>query len=161
MVITVSGIVAVCWLPQTTSYILATHIPGYSIHGATHATVSTMIMFNSAINPIVYALVDQRFREKIKGMICCICQPANNRIRAIQRIEIVDRATEPTQKIGQSSKGRCLSHGKRANVDIDMATRETGINIDTHVGIDTGINIDIGIDTNIDHIPHGHRHRQT
>ena len=56
MVITVTVIFAVSFLPHTISYILlSTHIPGYSIHGrVTHAIANTMLMFNSAINPIVY-----------------------------------------------------------------------------------------------------------
>ena len=101
-----------CLRRQATSSPLA-GFPGYSGHGTAHATTNTMIIFNSAINPIVYALVNQRFREKIKGMICCICPPANNRIN-IQRIEIVNRATDPPHETEQSSKQNM------GNIDISI-----------------------------------------
>jgi len=77
MVMTVSVIFGVCWLADSTSYFLGYYTPTHIFGDVTYATTSTMIMFNSAINPIVYALVNQRFREKVKIMMPCSCQPSN------------------------------------------------------------------------------------
>ena len=33
--------------------------------------IHMLLLFNSAVNPFVYALVNKNFREKLKGMICC------------------------------------------------------------------------------------------
>ena len=35
------------------------------------AIANTMVLFNSAINPFVYALLNKQFREKMKVMLCC------------------------------------------------------------------------------------------
>ena len=41
----------------------------------------TMVMFNSAVNPFANALINQRFREKMKGMICCRSSSSASRVR--------------------------------------------------------------------------------
>ena len=40
---------------------------------ASYAISDTLFMLNSTINPFVYALLNERFREKINGMLCCSC----------------------------------------------------------------------------------------
>ena len=35
------------------------------------AISNIMVLFNSAVNPFVYALFNQNFREKMKGMLRC------------------------------------------------------------------------------------------
>ena len=40
---------------------------------ASYAVSDTMFMFNSAINPFVYSLLNERFRGKLKGMFCNRC----------------------------------------------------------------------------------------
>ena len=40
---------------------------------ASYAISDTMFMFNSAINPFVYSLLNERFRGKIKRMFCYNC----------------------------------------------------------------------------------------
>ena len=105
-VISVSVIFGVCWLADSIRYILAyyTSTPVYS-----DAITNTLIIFNSAINPIVYALVNQRFREKMKPMMSCCCRPATNRImvrpaRGPQRMQVVNSTTHPNLETGESSK---------------------------------------------------------
>ena len=70
MTITVSVIFAVCWLTDSISYVLTFYIPTLMLEDLLYVIASTMIKFNSTINPFVYALINQRFREKIKGMMC-------------------------------------------------------------------------------------------
>ncbi|KAL9957299.1 hypothetical protein ACROYT_G038918 [Oculina patagonica] len=106
MVILVSVIFGVSWLTDSTTFFLGFFTPSHTFGDVTYATASTMIMFNSAINPFIYALVNQRFREKIKGMICCPCRPSN-RIYAEgepQRNEGTNSATNPTHTTGENSK---------------------------------------------------------
>lgn len=115
MVITVSVIFAVCWLADSTSYFLGYYTPTHTFGDVTYATTSTMIMFNSAINPIVYALVNQRYREKIKGMMCCgcACRPSNRIYAASesQRMEASNSTTHPTQTSRECSKEWSGFHG--------------------------------------------------
>ncbi|XP_068697034.1 pyroglutamylated RF-amide peptide receptor-like [Montipora foliosa] len=42
----------------------------YTISDVAISIAHTTIAFNSAVNPFVYALINQRFREKMKGMLC-------------------------------------------------------------------------------------------
>ena len=101
MAVTVTAIFGVCYLSDCTINLLEHYASKQTAVGDVEDDVnSALIMLNSAINPIVCVLVNQRFKEKIKGMICCICRPANNRIREIQRLEIVNRATDPHQETG-------------------------------------------------------------
>ena len=69
MVVTVTAIFGICW--GTNSVVYALSIAKYNIGPAFLAIVDTMVLFNSAINPFVYALLNQQFREKFKGMFCC------------------------------------------------------------------------------------------
>lgn len=73
MVITVSVIFGVCWLADTISYILTSFYSHHTSSDMSYIATSTLILFNSAINPIVYALVNQKFRAKIKSTIGCTC----------------------------------------------------------------------------------------
>ena len=69
MVLVVSVIFAVCWITESTDYILLVFFPKLAIGNATHAISSTLVMFNSSINPIVYALISHRFRDEIIRML--------------------------------------------------------------------------------------------
>ena len=83
MVVTVSAIFGICWLTDATIYILNYISSPYS--DVTLAIATMMILLNSAVNPFVYALLSQRFRAKIKGMICCNCH-SSNKIRATDEL---------------------------------------------------------------------------
>ncbi|XP_015760047.1 PREDICTED: pyroglutamylated RFamide peptide receptor-like [Acropora digitifera] len=69
MLAVVSGIFAICWGTIQVLYSLL-HYTSYEISPVVVAISNTMVLFNSAVNPFVYALSSQNFREKVKGMIC-------------------------------------------------------------------------------------------
>ena len=73
MVITVSVIFGVCWLADTISFILTSFSSHYTSSDMSYIATGTLILFNSAVNPIVYALVNQKFRVKIKSTVSCPC----------------------------------------------------------------------------------------
>ena len=72
MVVTVSAIFAICWGTSSVVCVMVYFAP-YGIGEAPVAVYHIMVLFNSAINPFVYALLNQQFREKMKGMVCCAC----------------------------------------------------------------------------------------
>ena len=104
MVITVSAIFAVCWLAECIDFILGVTISALIFGDATLAIVNTLIIFNSTINPIVYALINQRFREKMKLMIGRCCRPVTHLSRGHQSMQVVNSTTHPTLETEESSK---------------------------------------------------------
>ncbi|PFX29525.1 Substance-K receptor [Stylophora pistillata] len=66
-VLVVSIIFAICWITDSIVYIVS-HFSAESFGPAVYSVSNTMIMFNSAVNPFVYGLVNRRFRDKIKIM---------------------------------------------------------------------------------------------
>ena len=71
-VITVSAIFGVCWITGLLIYILS-YYDIYMFGPASYAISDTMFMFNSAINPFVYSLLNERFKGKLQGMFCYRC----------------------------------------------------------------------------------------
>ena len=74
MVITVSSIFGISWGTSSVSYVLK-HFTSQNIGNV--AITNTMAVFNSAVNPFVYALFNQQFREKVKGLMCCTFRSAS------------------------------------------------------------------------------------
>ena len=71
MVVTVSAIFGICWATDSILHVYKEFTSTNNISSAAFPTAHAMLMFNSAVNPFAYALINQRFREKIKKMICC------------------------------------------------------------------------------------------
>lgn len=65
MVVTLSVIFGISWGTDQVIYSFTSAGP------ALVAIANTMVMFNAAVNPFVYALLNQQFRAKMKKMICC------------------------------------------------------------------------------------------
>ena len=70
MVVTVSAIFAVCWNTECVEYVLR-YFASYQINPVKVAIVNTLPLLNSAVNPFVYALLNQQFRERMKTVILC------------------------------------------------------------------------------------------
>ena len=80
MVVTVSVIFAMCWMSGAITYLVAFFSPLFGAGDVAYVTQSTVAMFNSAVNPIVYALVNRQFSRKIKYMMCCSCRSISNEV---------------------------------------------------------------------------------
>ena len=86
MVITVSSIFGISWGTSSVSYVLK-HFSTHNIGNV--AITNTMALLNSAVNPFLYALFSQQFREKVKGMMCCTLRSAS-RIDATRESENIE-----------------------------------------------------------------------
>lgn len=71
-VITVSVIFGICWITGLLIYVLS-YYDIFMFGSASYAISDTMFMFNSAVNPLVYSLLNERFKQKIKAMCCRRC----------------------------------------------------------------------------------------
>ena len=69
MVLTVTTLFEISWISDTVLHLLRDFEP-YTISDVANPVTHTTIAFNSAVNPFAYALINQRFREKMKGMLC-------------------------------------------------------------------------------------------
>ena len=66
MVLTVSIIYALCWLPNLSVYALAYLSPSQTYGTVLYITSIVLVTCNSAVNPFIYVFVNQTFREKLK-----------------------------------------------------------------------------------------------
>lgn len=72
MVMLVSLVFGMCWVTDRTNYVIV-HFYSPSDAFFSLAASNTLVLINSTINPIVYALVNHRFREKAKIMLRRVC----------------------------------------------------------------------------------------
>ncbi|KAL9958279.1 hypothetical protein ACROYT_G035276 [Oculina patagonica] len=97
MVVTVSIIFGVSWGTMQVLYFLF-YFASYTLGPVTIAVTNTMVLFNSAVNPFVYALLNQQFRRKMKRMIYCSKSSAP-RVQSDQDTQDTDRTTNTTHSI--------------------------------------------------------------
>ena len=76
MVIVVSILYAICWLPNLVIFMLSKFTPDQLGHGSynftnLYITSVVLVALNSTMNPFVYALHSTNFRRHIKGALCC------------------------------------------------------------------------------------------
>ena len=70
MVVAITAIYGICWGTNEVVYAIQ-FIALQDIGHLPMVIANTMVLFNSAINPFVYALLNKQFREKMKVMLCC------------------------------------------------------------------------------------------
>lgn len=71
MVITVTALFGICWLTDAVAHVVEDSTSYTAIDKVVFNVIHTMVLFNSAVNPFVYALMNQNFRKKMKEIICC------------------------------------------------------------------------------------------
>ena len=96
MVVTVSVIFGICWGTDVVVYVIR-DVTSYKIGPIPVTIANTMAVFNSAVNPFVYALLNHQFREKMKRMICCTFCFAR-RIHPTQELEDIQLSSRRTQE---------------------------------------------------------------
>ena len=69
MVLTVTTLFEVCIISGSVLWVLR-DFGLCTISNVAIPISNTTIAFNSAVNPFAYGLISQRFREKMKGMLC-------------------------------------------------------------------------------------------
>lgn len=96
MVVTVTALFSICWLTDTVVHVVEDN-SSYTIDKNVYTVIHTLILFSSAANPFVYALLNQTFREKIKKVMFCtrstaVIPPATRALHAVESAEV----TQPT-----------------------------------------------------------------
>lgn len=71
MVLTVSIIYGLCWMPNLTIYALNYFSPSQNYGDVTYITSIVLVTCNSTVNPFIYVFVNQKFRGKINRLLCC------------------------------------------------------------------------------------------
>ncbi|KAM7428532.1 hypothetical protein ABFA07_020513 [Porites harrisoni] len=83
-VVIISAIFGVSWGTHSILHVL-NDIGSYKLSPVAIPISHVMIMFNSAVNPFAYALINQRFRNKIREMFCC------SSVRVLPHNELKDK----------------------------------------------------------------------
>ena len=72
MVLTVTVVCAVCWLPNLIAYVLDFY--GLNSQGdIVHTTTVVLVTLNSAVNPIIYCFQSRQFRRCVKVLLFSPC----------------------------------------------------------------------------------------
>ena len=70
MVVVVTAIFGFCWGINQIVHIFK-FFSSYTVGALPTVVANTMVLLNSSINPFVFALLNQQFRERMKSVICC------------------------------------------------------------------------------------------
>ncbi|XP_068753104.1 pyroglutamylated RF-amide peptide receptor-like isoform X1 [Montipora capricornis] len=70
LVLTVSVIYAISWFPQLIIYLLSNFDFLVEFGGFFYIASVVLVSFNSAINPVIYALQSERFRRHFRQLLC-------------------------------------------------------------------------------------------
>ncbi|XP_020905365.1 thyrotropin-releasing hormone receptor-like [Exaiptasia diaphana] len=80
MVLTVSVIYTLSWVPELTIFVVAAYAPSLMDSTVIYPASVAMVTLNSAVNPIIYTLHGERFRYFLKKLVCC-CTKGKDELR--------------------------------------------------------------------------------
>ena len=72
MVLAVSVIYGLCWMPNQFIYVFNYFLPSQNYGNVIYIVSIVLVSCNSTVNPFIYVFVNQKFRRKIKSLICCV-----------------------------------------------------------------------------------------
>ncbi|XP_078346944.1 pyroglutamylated RF-amide peptide receptor-like [Oculina patagonica] len=106
MIVAVSIIFGICWGVDQVVYTLKL-TANFNVGPIPTAIANTMVLFNSAVNPFVYALLNKQFREKMKRMLCCIGS-STHRVHPAHEPQTMELANNQQPAGPHSSTTECL-----------------------------------------------------
>jgi hypothetical protein len=99
MLVIVSIVYCVCWLPDLTMYLLHHYGVTYIYIDVPSICGIVLVTCNSVINPFIYTLQSEKFRLHLKELVCCRKVRRNRVAMAIRR-----NPSHTTSKIGTEDK---------------------------------------------------------
>ena len=108
MVVSVSAIFVISWGGDTLLHTLEDS--SFKLSPLAIPIAHVVIMFNAAVNPFAYALINERFRHKMKEMMCSGSRslPTKNFVTSARALHEIPRASVPAVTVTlkeQMSKG--------------------------------------------------------
>ena len=96
MVLIVTVIFGICFGTDCILHVMAV-VASYKFSPVAIPVAHVMIMFNAAVNPFAYALVNQRFREKMKGILVRSLRFSSARVQTATKSPSIGSAWHVTQ----------------------------------------------------------------
>ena len=96
MVLIVTGIFGICWGTECILHMMEV-VASYNFSSLAIPVAHVMIMFNVAVNPFAYALVNQRFRQKLKEILVCRFRFSSARVQTATESPSIGSAWHVTQ----------------------------------------------------------------
>ena len=95
MVVTVTAIFGICWITDAAVHTVQ-DFASFKLSSTAIPIAHTVILFSSAVNPFAYALISQRFREKMKVVDCCSSKSSEARVHAARKPDDIELASNPS-----------------------------------------------------------------